>query len=432
MKSNSGSDANISQFTFQLLVILTFFFYLPLLSNAQSFDWERKINASARQLHDDFDFVGLQEVAEALNTHTYYSNKVRKAILYLGEEKITVTAYNPFILVGQSVLQMPVDTQFIKGELFVPIKYFVPILKKVILNSDANYSNDHTFADIINDVNITGIQVIEKANGTLIRVHTLKKFNDSSLSTRYSRRWLYLDILHGRINEKSFTSNIDRGLVKKVVPVQQKQMVQLSFQLKKDISGKYLNVTQRENEIWISIPTKDKLNTDIIEQIQADKEKWRIDKIVIDPGHGGRDPGTIGRSGVYEKDVVLAIAKKLKRLLQRKLKVQVFMTRENDTYISLKERTQLANKIQGKLFVSIHANWNRNSRVTGTSTYFLGLAKSEEALEIAQLENAVIKYENDQTEYAQYNNDESIILATMAQNDYIKESQDFAAIVQDL
>ncbi|MFQ5825546.1 MAG: N-acetylmuramoyl-L-alanine amidase [bacterium] len=404
------------------------FFYLfltiiPLFSNAQDSKWERKITYQARKIGRDFYYVGLHDVAEAINARTYFSSKARKAILYLDEEKITVTAYSPFIIIGQNVLQMPISTYYVDGDIWVPVKFFVPILKNVLRASgiDEGY--------LAHPINVTGVRVEEKANGTLIRVQTTKPFDKSNISTRYSRRWLYLDILNGKIDEKSFHASTDQGLVRKVVPLQLEQMVQLSFQLKKDISNSNFEVTQQPNEIWVSIPINDNLSPEILEQLKLDREKWRIDKVIIDPGHGGVDPGAIGPRGVYEKDVVLKVSKRLKKLVEEKLKIDVIMTRETDKFVPLKERTQLANKEQGKLFISIHANSNRSSRVQGATTYFLGPAKSEEALEVAQRENSVIRYENSIADYSHLT-DESFILASMAQNDYNKESQDLAAFVQ--
>jgi N-acetylmuramoyl-L-alanine amidase len=221
--------------------------------------------------------------------------------------------------------------------------------------------------------------------------------------------------------------NFKKGLVREIVPVQLDQMATITFKLNKNISGRGLHVIHHSNELLVSIP-KGKVSPDLVEKLKNDREKWLIDKIVIDPGHGGKDPGTIGVRGTYEKDVVLPISKKLKKLLEKKLKVQVFMTREDDTFISLKGRTQFANEKQAKLFISIHANWNRNSKIKGASTYFLGLARSEEAVEIAQRENEVIKYDDSDQESGL--TEESIILATMAQNAYNKESQDFADMIQ--
>jgi len=402
-------------------LILTSTLFPPLF--AQPEHWETALYQKSRNV-DGFQYVALHDVADILKVHTYYSNKVRKAILYLDANKITVTAFNPFVLVGREVVQMPMDARYEQDEIFLPTKFFIPILRSAV--------GDKVQASVEGDsgANITGIYVDEKVNGTLIRIHTTQAFPQSNISTRYSRKWLYLDILGGRIDEQTLSANIEEGLVRKFVPVQQAQMAQLSFRLKQDISESKINLTQHQNEIWISIPAKVTAESSILEKLKHDQEKWRIDKIVIDPGHGGKDPGALGPRGTYEKTVVLGIAKKLKRLIQKRMKdVTVLMTRDSDRYISLKERTQLANKQKAKLFISLHANWNRNSTVNGATAYFLGLAKSEESLEIAQRENAVIKYDNPQ---ANSNlSEENIILATIAQNAYNKESQDFAAMIQE-
>lgn len=405
-------------------------FVSPFLSYAQNVEWENSLNLKAKKIGGDFYFIGLQEVAEVLDAHTYYSNKARKAILYLGEEKITVTAFNPFVLIGGDVLQMPVETIYDDGEIYLPVKFFIPILKRVIGENGSLFVSKNGFDSTTSNANIVGIFVEDKANGTLIRVKTTQKFDRTNFSTRYSRQWLYLDIYDGKIDKNSLVSKIDPGLISQFVPLQMSQMVQLSFKLKKDISGREFHLSQQSDEIWLSIPSKDKLNSKLLDELKSDQEKWRIDKIVIDPGHGGRDPGAIGPSGVYEKNVVLEIGKKLRDLVEKNLDVDVVMTRDSDKYLSLKERTQLANKEQGKLFVSIHANWNRNPRVGGATTYFLGLSRSEESLEIAQRENSVIKYDINGKDYGDLT-DENMILATMAQNAYNKESQDFAAMIQN-
>lgn len=406
----------------RVFLISFLLFYFPQFALAQSPEWEQKLYSRASKLNG-FEYIGLQDVAEILSAQTYYSSKVRKAILYVGAERVTLTAYNPYVLVGTAILQMPVDTEFDDGEILVPVKYFAPILREVLARTGGANS------DIPPDVNILGITVEEKTNGTLIIVKTRRAFPESNISTRYSRNWLYLDVLEGKIDNNLFQSQVQKGLVKQIVPLQMEQMVQLSFQLGRGIATKDLTITHHESEIWISIPNPDKLNSSIIEKLKTDREKWKIDRIVIDPGHGGRDPGTRGRGGIYEKDVVLAIAKKLKKMFEKKTDIQVFMTRETDGYLSLKDRTQFANKNGGKLFVSIHANWNRNSQVNGATTYFLGLAKSEEASDIASRENAVISYDGSNGNGADYSA-EMKILAAMAQNDYNKESQDFAATIQ--
>jgi N-acetylmuramoyl-L-alanine amidase len=113
-----------------------------------------------------------------------------------------------------------------------------------------------------------------------------------------------------------------------------------------------------------------------------------INRIVIDPGHGGEDPGCIGRSGLREKDVVLDVAKRLKKILESKEKMEVILTRETDIFIPVENRTVVANQSQADLFISIHANASPNRNLRGVETFYLNLSQDSSVIETAVLENA--------------------------------------------
>jgi len=114
-----------------------------------------------------------------------------------------------------------------------------------------------------------------------------------------------------------------------------------------------------------------------------------VSRIVIDPGHGGKDYGAPGyMKGVHEKDVVLQISKRLARKLRKELKCEVILTRGSDRFLTLEERTAFANTKNADLFISIHTNANKNSRVYGLSTYFLNPASDDDAIRVAAMENA--------------------------------------------
>ncbi len=113
----------------------------------------------------------------------------------------------------------------------------------------------------------------------------------------------------------------------------------------------------------------------------------KIRRIVIDPGHGGHDPGAIGQNGTQEKDVVLAIGLKLRDLMKEELGVDIVMTRSTDVFIPLEERTAIANKVGADLFVSVHANAAVNRAVSGIETYYLNLAKTDKVARLAAKEN---------------------------------------------
>ncbi|NTV50547.1 MAG: N-acetylmuramoyl-L-alanine amidase [Geobacteraceae bacterium] len=113
----------------------------------------------------------------------------------------------------------------------------------------------------------------------------------------------------------------------------------------------------------------------------------KIRRIVVDPGHGGHDPGAVGPSGIQEKDVVLAIGLKLRDLFKEELGVDVVMTRSTDVFIPLEERTAIANKVGADLFLSVHANAALNRSAAGIETYYLNLAKTEKVAQLAAKEN---------------------------------------------
>ncbi len=114
----------------------------------------------------------------------------------------------------------------------------------------------------------------------------------------------------------------------------------------------------------------------------------RIQRIVLDPGHGGKDCGAIGVNGMKEKDVVLKVTKKVKQKIEERLRCSVILTRDRDAFLPLEERTAIANTRKGDLFVSIHANSAPNTEARGIETYFLNLASDADAMRVAARENA--------------------------------------------
>jgi N-acetylmuramoyl-L-alanine amidase len=155
---------------------------------------------------------------------------------------------------------------------------------------------------------------------------------------------------------------------------------------------------------------------------------FKIRTVVLDPGHGGKDPGTVGKS-IKEKDVVLKIALKVGEYIEKNMpEVKVVYTRKTDKFIELNERSAIAMRNKADLFISIHANAISNPKTYGTETWVMGLHKSEENLAVAKRENSVIMYEdNYEQHYEGFDNStESIIMMSLIQNAYLESSVKFA------
>lgn len=164
------------------------------------------------------------------------------------------------------------------------------------------------------------------------------------------------------------------------------------------------------------------------------QEKTSIIKVVIDAGHGGKDPGTIGKKA-QEKNIALQIALKLSEDIRNQCKgVTVILTRTTDEFIELHERAEIANRCKADLFISIHCNSNPKHTFHGAETYVMGLHRTEANLDVAKKENAAILMEpNYSSIYNGFdpNSDESYITFTLFQNAYLDQSTRFASFVQD-
>jgi N-acetylmuramoyl-L-alanine amidase len=162
----------------------------------------------------------------------------------------------------------------------------------------------------------------------------------------------------------------------------------------------------------------------------------RARRVVVDAGHGGVDPGMSGPIGarhkVEEKDVTLAVAKKLAAAL-RKRGATVIMTRTTDTLIALADRGRIANQHHGDVFISIHVNaanphWAHAEAAQGFETYFLAEAKTEDAKRVEEMENASVRFETDAS--PEKDDPLNFIINDMAQNEHLRESSERAALMQ--
>ena len=198
------------------------------------------------------------------------------------------------------------------------------------------------------------------------------KFSEKRLS---SPDRLYFDLKNSRINTEMKNISVGNEMLKSVRAGQfDSSIVRIVLDLEKITDYKVLTLDDPARIV-----------IDIYGQITFSVKK----RIVLDPGHGGHDPGAVGRNNLYEKDVVLDIALKLRDILSGNQNYEIFLTRDKDVFIPLEERTAIANSKNADLFVSIHVNASPRSSAKGVETYMLNWTTDEEAMKVAARENAI-------------------------------------------
>ena len=372
-------------------------------------------------------YISAKDLARSFTSKLYENTERKKLVLYIAGRKIKISGNSSYIMIDDKPYQMPQITRVESNDLYVPAEDFLGILKATILPG-INFDSRKEFLDIdIIRFNITGIHIDVKSNGTIIRLTTKKPFSERNISSFINKHgWYYLTVAGAMVDTTTLNAGLSRGVVRRIESDQIGKTAQVAFKLGKEVISHEWYQSLDPNEIVITLRTPLGKVDEYIEDV---KERWRLDTVVLDAGHGGKDPGSQGKYGTKEKDVVLDITKRVGRLLEKNAGIKVVYTRDEDVFIGLIDRTKMANDANGKLFISVHANSNPNRKIQGFETYLLRPGKTEDAIEVASRENAVIKLEE---KTGQYDNltGENLIMATMAQSMFMKESEDLAAIIQ--
>ena len=273
--------------------------------------------------------------------------------------------------------------------------------------------------------NLLGYSLLNKGNGYSIDIHTSKTFKENLLAfSRSGNNWLSITIPGGKVDSLNMYKNIIKYPIIDVKTTQMKNSAQISFLLK--IIPDDITISSNNNTINIGLFVAQKTTA---QKIKDEKEKNIINTIVLDAGHGGKDPGAcIKNCKIKEKDITLSITKKLGHILEQKYNMNVIYTRDDDRFIKLQDRTKIANDNKAKIFISIHANSIDNSpRTKGFETYLLKIEKSPAAI------NEVVKRENSVMDQFQYNENMNAISrmnASLIQSANFEQSEDLAKLIQ--
>ncbi|MBL8024936.1 MAG: N-acetylmuramoyl-L-alanine amidase [Fibrobacteres bacterium] len=405
-------------------------------------------------------WISVPEICSRAEIKTVWAAERRKLLLYFAGKDIQLIESNPYLYSDGKLADMGASPVMVKGEMYLQAKSaalllslisgkvmeFDPVKNTIVSSTD---KNKVVVTSAVRDTSkvIRKVSVEEKKNGTMLSI-----FLPDSLvyDFTYFKPQLNINVVNGRISTSEIRRDSPLGLVNEIDAVQFAENGQISVILSDKAmapevrfkSSPYrIEVVIRGNAIYSDEKAAaDSAKIDSVRpqtSVQPEnKAPSRIKTIILDPGHGGKDPGAVNKKlKAYEKDAVLSLgllaAKKIEELNPG---VKVKLTRDTDVFIPLGERAKVANKADGDLFISIHlnsikGNATKQASVTGHCVYFLDVARNDEARAVAALENAALEFE-EKPEVSEDVSNVDFILKSSELNLYRNESEDFAIMIE--
>lgn len=376
-------------------------------------------------------FIDLEDLAFHLNLPQKVAKNFFRLRIDLPSEKLIFTSGLPFVQVNSQLRQMPTALSPKGSGFYAPIEsvieliadyypgdlHFDPTRKRVLAS--------HPTSDIL------GIRFVDVPGKLMATITAGKQLNCKNKKLTESEVVLFFP--DGSIDTSGFNQVEYPFGISRIVAEQTRKGAQITFNLDNGLLFEQFEILNDPPVYVVSFKRErdsdSAVENNVFNKLEEEKGQWDFDVVVIDPGHGGKDPGAIGATKLMEKNVVLDVALMLRDNLEEK-GIQTVLTRDKDVFIPLSDRTKIANSSGGKLFVSLHVNATPGKTATGLETYFLSPSKNETAMRVAMLENAAIKYEESQDQYQDFSED-NFILLSMTQANYILESQDLAVVVQE-
>lgn len=245
-------------------------------------------------------------------------------------------------------------------------------------------------------------------------------------SRRPSPDQILVEFPQAQLDPNKCTVNINDSLVKRVKGEQAGKSARIILRLQRPNLKYNIFSLRRPPRLVIDV---NRTSARARGGTAVEEKRLEIKTIIIDPGHGGKDPGAIGRKGLKEKDVNLDIARRLRKILDRDGRFNVHLTRRGDQFIPLRKRSSFANRKKGDLFISIHANAAYSRRVSGFETFYLCEAVDDTARAVAARENSVLRLESSRNPQSMQG-DLEVILWDLKYTEFRTQSRELAQLVQ--
>ncbi|MBI5416878.1 N-acetylmuramoyl-L-alanine amidase [Candidatus Poribacteria bacterium] len=411
------------------------------------------------------DYISIDDVVRIFKMVKYWHPTNQKVILEFDHYKIEMFINNSRITIEQKNEKKNIEAseppRILNGKVMLSMTFVTKNIAEMVNLSVIWVANEKTLKVNKSAYTVNKIRVNAYPNYTRIAIDVSKDFDfkiDKQISTRLS-----VAIPGGIIDIAACKWEDKDVLIKEIVAIQNKNEAMLYIDLKSkslnyksflltnpfrfviDVIGDKAKIEKLETTLVTRHPeidstkitkikeTDEKAVKNVVQEEEKQgvvfKEKRPLSIVVIDPGHGGKDPGAIGPTGLKEKDVVLKISKELRNLLVKNLGIRVILTREGDYFIPLEERTRIANFNKADLFISVHTNASFKARSEGFEVFYFsaGMNIDPYALAVVKKENSVMKLEENKINKM---SDIDIILYDVLQTEYVKESKEFAIFAQ--
>lgn len=392
--------------SFLLLVLL-----VPYISAAANEFYTLHINDSVDSLSiyriEDIEYIDLNVFTSILSLDSYYKKTQETVRMESDDSYVILTINSPFYRKAGKIFKMPYTPVYNDDIILVPVDAL-----------------SHIFADMLpkdskfNQYSINMSQAIRVQSVNEYQEHIDIVFN---MTPQYEIEKTLRDIIFFFDNCSAgdkFDTKKKTGLLRVLQSIQNE--AELTLILTYDPAKEFDYIKDIGDTLRIIFKKR--------KTAPSNNNTINIKTVIIDAGHGGKDPGAIGPSGLKEKTVTLDISTRLKDIIKSKMPdVKVIMTRSDDRYVSLQERTMLANKYPDAIFISIHCNASYNKNAKGAETYFLSTAKTDWQRAVEARENASLAFD------IKTEDKEGIdfILWDLAQNEFLSESSHLAELIQN-
>jgi N-acetylmuramoyl-L-alanine amidase len=368
-------------------------------------------------------FLRANDVARLFRATQFWNASTRKIVLGIGRARAVLTVDTRVVVIDGEPYMMHTPARYEDGFVLVPMEFLLEIAAENTPRRFTWEEDERRLSVLGAGFNVTRITFDARAGQTTATITLTEPlvYHVDSGTAGLVRLKLY----GARADVRALNTRQAQGLVRAVRAEQAERDAFVTFDVSREVKQLRVDRTDSPPQIVLTLQKGGAARADsamvVLDEGAPVRQSFVIDRVCIDPGHGGRDHGRENGDGVVEKDVTLAIARVAAQRIRDELGLDVVMTREDDRLVGLRERTEVANHSGADVFISIHCNSWFNARTGGFQSYFLSPARSESERALARLENEGA---------AETGGGVDFILWDLVQNAYISESSTLAESIQ--